>query len=155
MVDISRIEKEMKYLAISENIPVKKVEKIKGNNLIWKVVFDGPIATAYEYGIFTIKFIFPLEYPKKGPEAKFMTKILHPNVRKSDQHICINLLNKWSPDRTIEDVMIGIIDIMINPSPEDGYNNEGTSLLKSDPDAFYDKTEEYTELYAKDEINEI
>lgn len=152
MADISRIEKEMNSLTKSENIPVNKVERINGNDLIWKVVFDGPIATAYEYGIFTLKFIFPLNYPIKGPEARFMTKIIHPNVTNEDQHICINLLNNWSPDRTIEDVMIGIFDIMINPSPEDGYNNEGTKLLKSDPDAFYDKTEEYTELYAKNEI---
>ena len=41
---------------------------------------------------------------------------------------------------------------MINPSPDDGYDNDASKLLKGNPDDFYDKTEEYTELYAKKEI---
>lgn len=153
MADILRIEKEMKNLVSSNKIPVTKAEKINGNNLIWKVVFEGPEATPYEYGIFTIKFIFPESYPKNGPEALFLTKIIHPNV-SSKKHICINLLNDWISSRTIEDVMLGIMYIMINPIPEDGYDNEATKLLKSDTDAFYDKAEEYTELYAKNEVKE-
>ena len=152
MADISRIEKEMKYIVSSEKIPVTKAERINGNNLIWKVVFEGPEATPYEYGTFTIKFIFPENYPKNGPKAFFITKIIHPNVGSPIQHICINLLNEWVPNRTIEDIILGILYIMINPTPEDGYDNEATKLLKSDPDAFYDKAEEYTELYAKKEI---
>ncbi len=153
MADISRIEKEMNYLTKSENVPVNKVDKIGNNNLIWKVVFDGPEATAYEDGIFTLKFVFPNNYPTGGPEALFMTKMFHPNVRESDQHVCINLLNEWTPSRTIEDVILGIIEIMINPTTVGAYDNEASRLLGSDPDAYYDKVEEYSYNYAKNEVN--
>ena len=151
MADISRIEREMNYLTSSENVPVNKVERIGDNNLIWKVVFDGPEATAYEDGIFTLKFVFPNNYPTGGPEALFMTKMFHPNVREGDQHVCINLLNSWTPSRTIEDVILGIIEIMINPTTDGAYGNEASKLLGSDSDAYYDKVEEYTYNYAKNE----
>ena len=152
MADVSRIEREMNYLTRSENVPVNKVDRIGGNNLIWKVVFDGPEATAYEDGIFTLKFVFPNNYPTGGPEALFMTKMFHPNVREGDQHVCINLLKSWIPSRTIEDVILGIIEIMINPTTDGAYSNQASQLLGSDPDAYYDKVEEYTYNYAKSEV---
>lgn len=42
--------------------------------------------------------------------------------------------------------MLGIMYIMINPIPEDGYDNEAIKLLKSDTDAFYEKAVEYNIL---------
>jgi ubiquitin-conjugating enzyme E2 I len=149
MADISRIEREMNYLTTSENVPVTKVERIDGKNLEWKVIFEGPEASAYEDGIFTLKFVFPQNYPTGGPEALFITPMFHPNVRVGDQHVCINLLNSWDPQRTIEDVILGIIDIMINPSTIGAYGNPASTLLGQDPDAYYDKVEEYTYQHAK------
>ena len=49
----------------------------------------------------------------------------------------------------MEDVILGIIDIMINPSTSGAYSNQATELLGKDPDAYYDKVEEYTYLHAK------
>ena len=149
MADISRIEREMYYLTTSENVPVTKVERIDGNNLIWKVIFEGPEASPYEDGIFTLKLVFPTNYPTNGPEALFITKMFHPNVTESNQHVCINLLNQWDQNRTMEDVILGIIDIMINPSYIGAYSNQASTLLKNDPDAYYDKVEEYTYNYAR------
>ena len=130
--DIERIHNEMKYLLKSENIPVNKVERIENSDLHWKVVFDGPEETAYEDGIFTLEFIFPNNYQEKGPEARFITNMFHPNVNSIvDNHVCIDLLNSWEKKRTIEDVMLGIFDIMINPTVKDAYQNEATKLLGS------------------------
>lgn len=151
--DIDRIEKEMKYLEKSENVPVNKVECIDENKkLIWKVIFEGPEESPYEDGIFTLKFIFPEDYPKKGPEARFITKMFHPNINtEMDQHVCINLLNKWNEERTIEDVILGIFDILLNPTIINAYKNDATELLRKDYDEYYDKVEEYTYKYAKKE----
>ena len=57
---------KMNDLTRSENMPINKVDRIGDNNLIWKFVFNGPEATAYEDGIFTLKFIFPNDYPTGG-----------------------------------------------------------------------------------------
>ena len=53
-----------------------------------------------------------------------MTKMFHPNVREGDQHVCINLLNSWTHPRTIEDVILGIIEIKINPTNVGAYGKE-------------------------------
>ena len=151
MADIDRIKNEMNHLLTSELVPVIKAERMENNDLLWKVVFKGLEETAYEDGIFTLEFIFPSNYPKQGPEAKFITKMFHPNVRTSDQHVCINLLNSWDNNRTIEDVLLGIFDIMMNPVTNGAYDNEARDLLGKDPDKYYDKVEEYTYQYAQKE----
>ena len=151
MADVQRIEDEMLKLKNSKYFTVRKTERIDNNDLVWKVVFDGPEETAYEDGIFTIKFKFPNEYPTKGPEGIFITKMFHPNIRERDQHVCINLLNEWDSKRTIEDVILGIFDIMINPTVVGAYSNEASKLLSEDQDKYYDKVEEYTYKYAQNE----
>lgn len=151
MANIQRIADEMAKLKNSKYVSIRKTERIDNNDLVWKVVFDGPEETAYEDGIFTIKFVFPNDYPTHGPEGIFITKMFHPNVRVPDQHVCINLLNSWDSKRTIEDVILGIFDIMINPSVEGAYGNEACQLLGKDEDKYYDKVEEYTYSYAQNE----
>lgn len=150
--DIQRIEKEMNDLKTSELVPVTKAERIDNNDLLWKVVFEGPDESPYEDGIFTLKFIFPEDYPTHGPEARFMTPMFHPNVdASSDNHVCINLLNSWDKNRTLEDVILGIYDILLNPLVKGAYHNDARQLLDKDYDEYYDKVEEYTYKYAKKE----
>jgi ubiquitin-protein ligase len=152
MADIRKIKEQMEYLTKSENVPVNKVERIDNNDLLWKVIFDGPEESPYEDGIFTLKFIFKPGFPKTGPEARFITPMFHPNIDpKNDQHVCINLLNQWDENRTIEDVILGIFDILINPTTINSYPNEATKLLAKSYDEYYDKVEEYTYKYAKKE----
>ena len=154
MADINRITKEMNDLLNSELVPVNKVERINNNDLIWKVIFEGPDESPYEDGIFILKFIFPNDYPTHGPEARFITPMFHPNVNsKKDQHVCINLLNSWDSNRTLEDVVLGIYDILLNPTYIGGYPNDASSLIKDDYDIYYDKVEEYTYKYAISELN--
>ena len=152
MADKSRIRKEMNDLRCSERVPVTKVERIDDEELIWKVVFEGPEESPYEDGIFTLKFIFPSDYPTHGPEARFMTPMFHPNIDpEQDQHVCINLLNYWDINRTLEDVLLGIFEILLNPSTKGAYSNDARALLGEDYDKYYDKVEEYTYQYAKKE----
>ena len=153
MADKNRILNEMNSLLTSENVPVNKVERINNKDDEWKIEFDGPEETAYEDGIFVLEFKFPPNYPIHGPEAKFITPMFHPNVHPKTNHVCINLLNSWDSKRTIEDVMLGIFDILINPSTNGAYDNEATTLLNSDIDKYYDKVEEYTYKYAIREEN--
>ena len=154
MADIERIKKEMESLTESNLVPVNKVERINNSDLEWKVVFDGPIASSYEDGIFLLKFIFPNDYPTHGPEAKFITPMFHPNV-SSNQHVCINLLDedKWDTKRTVEDIILGIIYLLVNPTYKGGYpNSKAYELLKEEKyDEYFDKVEEYAYKYATKE----
>jgi ubiquitin-protein ligase len=149
--DTKRIVQEMEQLKSSKLITIKKAERIDQSNLQWKIVFDGPEETPYEDGIFTLKLIFPKNYPKKGPEAKFLTKMFHPNIRESDQHVCISLLNYWNEKTTVEFIIFGIFEIIMDPKWEGAYDNEATKLLKDNEEAYYDKVEEYVYNYAQKE----
>ena len=70
--------------------------------------------------------------------------MFHPKVAE-DRYICINLLNEWNSNRTMEDFIFGILEIMDNPVPEGKYNNEAKKLLEKNPDEFYKVVKEYTE----------
>lgn len=150
--DIKRIVREMEQLKSSRLITIKKVERIANNDLEWKIVFDGPEETPYEDGIFTLKLKFPKNYPKSGPEAIFITKMFHPNIRESDQHVCISLLSSWDKMTTVEFIIFGIFEIIMDPKVEGAYpDNEATKLLKENNEAYFDKVEEYVYNYAQKE----
>ena len=149
--DTKRIIQEMERLKSSKLITIKKAERIGSSDLQWKIVFDGPEETPYEDGIFTLKLIFPENYPKKGPEALFLTKMFHPNIRESDQHVCISLLNNWNETTSVEFIIFGIFEIIMDPKVEGAYDNEATKLLKDNEEAYFDKVEEYVYNYAQKE----
>ena len=70
------------------------------NNIsTWRVTMMGPKKTPYEGGIFTIKILFPIDYPSLGPEFKFMNKVylLNADWRNYDTlgHISLSSLNEW------------------------------------------------------------
>ena len=46
----------------------------------WRVVYVGPKNSPYEGGIFTVKVIFPDDYPNTRPQFFFITKIYHLNI---------------------------------------------------------------------------
>lgn len=46
----------------------------------WRITLIGPNDTSYKNGLFIIEIAFPKEYPKKAPEAYFITPIYHVNV---------------------------------------------------------------------------
>ena len=61
------------------------------------------------------------------------------------------LLNYWDKNRALEDVILGIFDILLNPLVKGAYDNDARKLLDKDYDEYYDKVEEYTYKYAKKE----
>ena len=75
--------------------------QLEDNNIDkWRVKMNGPKETPYENGIFTIRIIFPPEYPKKGPDFRFINKIYHLNVDFKNietlGHISLNHINEWA-----------------------------------------------------------
>lgn len=141
------LDSEFNKLKNSENLPVVKCEYVDNNKRHWRVVFKGSQSSPYEDGYFIIDFFFKSNFPKNGPEAKFVTKMFHPNVN-SDGHVCINILNSWNGNLSMENVLYGIIEIMDNPVAAGGYSNDARKLLEKNVDEYYKKVEEYTYAYA-------
>lgn len=142
------LDKEFKKLKNSTIVPVVKCEYVNNDMKHWKVVFEGSKRSPYENGFFILEFLFNNGvFPQIGPEAKFITKMFHPNVAENG-HVCINILNSWDPKTTIYEVVLGILEIMDNPVAEGGYSNEAKKLLETNVDEFYKRVEDYTFKYA-------
>ena len=140
------LDKEFNRLKNS-NLRLLKCEYVDNDKKHWKVVFEGSKRSPYENGYFILEFFFNGTFPQNGPEARFKTKMFHPNVADNG-HVCINHLNNWNPKISIEHVLYGILDILDNPIASGGYHNKARELLEKDPEEYYKKVEEYTYLYA-------
>ena len=118
----------------------------------------GPKNTPYEGGIYTIKILFPEDYPNKGPEFKFLNKIYHLNVdfKKDFGHICINNLNSWhnfgtvkgKPFYTVKQALFDIFCLFSNQGIDSPYDEEMAELYKSNRKQFDANAKEWTKLYA-------
>ena len=142
------LENEFNKLKNCPDLPIIKCEYLNNNKKHWKICFQGSDCSPYEDGFFVLEFLFKNKFPKNGPEAKFITKMFHPNVN-SEGHICINLLNSWDPKYSMVSVFYGILEIMDHPVASGGYGNEARTLLEKDEEQFYKKVEEYTYNYAR------
>lgn len=141
------LDRQYTNLKKSKVIPIVNCSFIDNDKTHWKVVFLGTEGTPYENGYFQVELIFKDVFPKNGPEAKFITKMFHPNIGKNG-HVCMDLLNCWNEKTTMENVFYGIIEILDNPVPENGYANDAKKLLEEDYDKYMDTVEEYTIKYA-------
>ena len=160
---IARLKKEF-YLCSND-------EELKGlgcifmfetnNYFAWRVTLKGPAETPYEGGIFTIRIIFPWNYPIRGPEFKFMNHIYHLNVDFTDQtklgHICLNFLNEWTttgkvvekPCYGVKQALIDIFCLFYNQNVGSAYNEIIAQEYQSNPNQFKSKAKSYTQQYAK------
>ena len=88
----------------------------------------GPEDTPFQDGVFTLRLVFPAEYPASPPKGFFLTKIFHPNI--SDRgDICVNALKKdWSPDLGIRHVLLVIRCLLIQPNPGERTQRGGGSI---------------------------
>ena len=100
-------------------------------------------------GFFKIKINFPKEYPNKGPEVHFLTKIYHPNISFYDGRVCIDLLNKWSQKKTsMIKVLWAIYILLLKPNPDDPYNTDAAKLYKEKWEEYWKKANEFVRKFA-------
>ena len=136
--------------------------QLENNNFFaWRVTLKGPKDTPYEGGVFTIRITFPLNYPKFGPEFRFLNQIYHLNVDFTDQtklgHICLNFLNEWTttgrvvdkPCYGVKQALIDIFCLFYNQNIKSAYNETMAQEYQSNMAAFNSKAKEYTQKYAK------
>ena len=154
--DISKEEEkaldaQFNKLKNSKIVPIHCCKYVNSKKNNWEVIFLGTEGTPYESGYFKVQLLFKEVFPKHGPEAKFITKMFHPNIA-SDGHVCMELLNSWKEKTTMENIFYGIIDLLDNPVPEGGYDNEAKKELQKDYDKYMETVEEYTEKYAQQDF---
>ncbi|CAG9314283.1 unnamed protein product [Blepharisma stoltei] len=114
----------------------------------WGGILIGPPETPFEGGRFQFEILFPRDFPQSPPEFYFKTIIFHPNV-DSNGKACTMLLNyKWQSATTVESIIDSICVLMSEPSTEDGYLNDATTIRNADKEAYENVARMWTQTYA-------
>ena len=130
------------------------------NYNIWKVTICGPRDSPYAGGIFSINIIFPPEYPSKGAEFRFTTKVYHLNVDFINKitfgHISLSSLNEWAttgkvyskPCYGVKQALFDIFCLFYIQNPCSAYYESMADEYKNRRAEFDTKAKEWTKKYA-------
>jgi len=119
----------------------------------WRTSMVGPRGTPYENSIFFIKIIFPMNYPKFGPNFRFINKIRHLNVNPQG---CISHpnLQEWKTtgnllkDYGVKQALFDIFSRFYEQDPNDCYDIELGRLYRGNREAFNKLVKKWTQYYA-------
>ena len=159
---VKRLQKEFMLCSNDEELKGLGCQfQMENNYFVWRVTLKGPENTPYQGGIFTIRITFPNNYPKAGPEFRFLNQIYHLNVDFTDQtklgHICLNFLNEWTstgrvaekPCYGVKQALIDIFCLFYNQNIGSAYSPDMAQEYQNNRNQFNSKAKEYTQKYAK------
>jgi ubiquitin-conjugating enzyme E2 G1 len=111
-------------------------------------VLAGPNDTVFEGAILRWELKFPMNYPIKAPEFKFLTPISHPNVY-SDGKMCISILHegkdefeyehiseRWNPSHSVNSILMSILTILPTPNFDSPANVDASIMWRNNWDEY-------------------
>jgi ubiquitin-protein ligase len=126
-----RLSKEARYLA---SHPIEGVTIVINESEIkkWYITLQGPINSPYEGQTYSVKFVFPLDYPFSPPAIVMSTAIFHPNISHRGD-ICLAILkDDWTPSNTTKKVIEQLLTILTVPNIDDPLDVGAASLYVND-----------------------
>ncbi len=120
-----------------------------GDDLLhWNAMLMGPADTPYDGGVFNVDLVFPAEYPFKPPKVKFLTKIYHPNIKKTGE-ICADLLNEnWGPTLNTRYVLEALKQMLTEPNPDNALEPDAAALFKDNKKKYDETAKKWTSDFA-------
>lgn len=145
----ARLNKELADL--SGNPPENCTVSIVDNDISrWRVDILGPAGSPYEGGHFILSITLPQQYPFKPPEAKFDTKIYHPNVMKDSGEICKDMYQTgWGPVKNLRWVIELILSFLLNPAAEHSVEADISRQMIENHDAYVQEARRWVQQYAR------
>ncbi|KAL9271532.1 Ubiquitin-conjugating enzyme E2 19-like protein [Drosera capensis] len=139
-----RLQKELMALMVSsDDIDVSAFPE-SDNIFNWIGTIEGGKGTMYEGLSFKLSLHFPMDYPFKPPQVRFVTMCFHPNIDQFG-NICLDILqDKWSSAYDVRTILLSIQSLLGEP------NNE--SPLNSYAAALWSHKEEYRKMVQKQYI---
>lgn len=144
---IARIMKEINQLAAKDH-PQYDVYVSERNMAFWKVVLSGPSDSPYEAGTFLLYLDMRANYPTFHPEARFITKIVHPNVNAHGR-VCHPLFGRdWTTDTNMTTVLDTIYGLLFQAEVSDPVSTLSTLEYHADGVEFAEAVRDHVQRHA-------
>ena len=119
----------------------------------WKCTLSGPNDSPYRGGLFKLFIKFDKNFPIVGPVVIFDTPIYHMNINpiqgeKPLGYCCISTVNFWTPDTSIEDLLVSVFALFYAANPESAYGLDIREEFETNKQLYDKKVAYFTKKYA-------
>jgi len=122
---------------------------------LWKIIVEGPKGTPYENGRWIVSYQFPLDYPFKPPNVRFLVPIYHCNIN-NDGKLCLDILkDSWSPALTARHVFNSITSLLLSPNPMDALDSVKANVYSDNKDKYNQLAAEHKQRNAMQSLDEL
>ena len=120
----------------------------------WRCDILGPAGTPYAGGCFELELTVPDNYPYQPPAARFVTKILHPNIDRENGAVSVSILgdgpdNEWSPAYKVIAVVVGLVSLLNEPNFDSPVAPDLAHLHRDNPSEYERTVLGFTQKHAK------
>ncbi|EME39358.1 hypothetical protein DOTSEDRAFT_179879 [Dothistroma septosporum NZE10] len=144
----SRIMNEINRVVATSADRAYDVYVSESDMSFFKVVMRGPTGSPYTDGVFLLYLHMGDSFPTFAPEARFVTKIRHPNVNAHGR-ICHALLSRdWTSDVSLTTVLDAIYGLLLQAETSDPVNTAATLGYHHDQVEYNEEVREFTERHA-------
>jgi ubiquitin-protein ligase len=142
-----RILAEIRHLASNPHSSYD-VYVSESNMGFWKVVMSGPSESAYASGTFVLYLEMGDDYPQSPPQARFITRIFHPNINLGGR-ACHSIFSRnYTVDMTTKQMLDTVFGLLLVPEFTDPINTIVTLNFYWDEVAFREEVKSHIEKYA-------
>ena len=124
----------------------------------WKCSLMGPNDSPYKGGFFRLFIKFQKTFPMTGPEVTFDTPIYHLNINPVKGmeplgHCCISTVNFWTPDTSLEDLLVSIFALFYAGNPDSAYGLDIKKEYIYNRELYNKKVKYFIQKYAHSSVS--
>jgi len=127
------------------------ISKIEKKENLWEICIRGPKDSLYEGGLFNLTINFPLLYPQKSPDVRFVNKIYHLNVCPINGRINAFFLLNWDANTSYAELLVGIYLFFIFEQNQDSpYSRDMAVEYRNNRNEFDKNVKLWVTKYARE-----
>jgi len=120
----------------------------------WRCDILGPAGTPYAGGCFELELTLPDDYPFGSPAARFVTRILHPNIDRETGAVSVSVLGNgpdslWTPSFKVITLVVALVSLLNEPNFDSPVAPDLAHLHRDNPSEYERTVLGFTQKHAK------